>query len=82
MQWLNPLNFFCLIGPTLPYDVTDGSMAESPDGGVLLFGGRKSFAPDDMEDKILELRDINDSWNILNITLKSKRYWHTLISLQ
>ena len=53
MQWLNPLNFFCLIGPTLPYDVTDGSMAESPDGGVLLFGGRKSFAPDDMEDKIL-----------------------------
>ena len=66
----------------MPYDVTDGSMAESPDGGVFLFGGRRSFAPDDIEDRILELGDINDSWNILNITLKSKRYWHTSISLK
>ena len=59
-------------------------MAESPDGrGVLLFGGdssEKSYAA--YEDRILELRAGANSWNILNITLKSRRIQHIVIPLQ
>ena len=64
-------------------------MAKSPDGrGVLLFGGTSSTSSI-YENIIFELRTGANSsnflewnWNILDINLKHKRRYHTVIPLQ
>ena len=74
----NKIWLFFITGPSLPYDLSSSSMAESPDGrGVLLFGGYSN----DYEKRILELRAGADSWNILNVTLQNGRYGHVVIPL-
>ena len=56
-------------------------MSESPDGrGVLLFGGMSDEYT--FEKRILELRADANSWNILDKTLKNRRYKHVVIPLQ
>ena len=78
------MNFFfiCIIGPELPYGLYDSAMAKSSDGkGVMLFGGfRTKFYHHDNE--ILELRFGATSWSSLQMTLKQKRGYHTVIPLQ
>ena len=65
----------------MPYAVYHSAMAESPDGrGVLLFGGYSD--ENGYEDRILELRAGANSWNILDITLKTGRSSHVVIPLQ
>ena len=72
--------FFCITGPSLPYGLYWSAMAESPDGrGVLLFGGYTGNGYD--EKRILELRAGDDTWKILNVTLKNERYDHVVIPL-
>ena len=72
---------FYIIGPSLPYDLYYGAMAESPDGrGVLLFGGRSD--ENYYEDRILEMRAGANSWNILDVTLENGRSYHAVIPLQ
>ena len=72
--------FFCITGPSLPYDLHSSAMAEFPDGrGVLLFGGDST--ENDRENRILELRAGADSWNILNVTLENARRNHIVIPL-
>jgi len=68
-------------GPSLPYDLYYGAMAESPDGrGVLLFGGRSD--ENYYEHRILEMRAGANSWNILDVTLENGRSYHAVIPLQ
>ena len=72
--------FFCITGPSLPYDLHSSAMAESPDGrGVLIFGGSRTVSS--YEKRILELRAGADSWNILNVTLENARRNHVVIPL-
>ena len=76
-MWLS----FCITGPSLPYPLDNSAMAESPDGkGVLLFGGY-NYNDNTIEDRILELRAGSDSWTILNVTLQTKRFEHTVIPI-
>ena len=75
------LFFFCITGPSLPYGLYDSTMAESPDGrGVILFGGwsDENYA----EKRILELREGDNSWTILDKTLENGRNGHVVIPLQ
>ena len=77
------MNFFFIriIGPELPYGLYDSAMAKSSDGkGVMLFGGfRTKFYHHDNE--ILELRFGATTWSSLQMTLKQKRGYHTVIPL-
>ena len=52
-------------------------MTESPDGGVLIFGGQNGDVPD----KILKLKAGANSWEILNKTMKNPHYQHTVIPI-
>ena len=65
-------------GPTLPViSLFDSVMTESPDGGVLIFGGQNG----DIPDKIIELRARANSWETLNQKLKNPHYQHTVIPI-
>ena len=73
--------FFYITGPLLPYVLAYSAMAESPDGrGVILFGGwsDENYA----EKRILELREGDNSWTILDKTLENGRNGHVVIPLQ
>ena len=52
-------------------------MTESPDGGVLIFGGQNGEQPD----KVLELQAGANSWEILPKTLKNPRVQHVVIPI-
>ena len=79
--------YSCITGQSLPYTLQYSAMAVSPDSkGVFLFGGG-SLEPLNGEAKILELRvsankPWENSWKILNTTLKNKRGGHVVIPLQ
>ena len=65
-------------GPTLPLtSLFDSVMTESPDGGVLIFGGQIGEYPD----KILKLKAGANSWEILNKTMKNPHHQHTVIPI-
>ena len=66
-----------ILGPSLPYSLSNSAMTESLDGkGVLLFGGKSSQTR-----RILELHAGDTSWTILNITLENGRHFHNVIPL-
>ena len=52
-------------------------MTESPDGGVLIFGGQIGEYPE----KILKLKAGANSWETLNKTMKNPHYQHTVIPI-
>ena len=55
-------------------------MVESPDGrGVILFGGTST--ENYYEKRILELRAVADSWNILDVSLENTRSNYVVIPL-
>ena len=71
--------FSKITGPSLPYKLWSSAMADSPDGeGVLLFGGYNGSTN---QDRILELRARANSWTIVNVTLKNRRAYHTVIPI-
>ena len=71
---------FCITGPFLPYGLYDSEMVESPDGrGVILFGGTST--DNYYEKRILELRAVADSWNILDVSLENTRSNYVVIPL-
>ena len=73
-----PISNFHTTGPTLPLTyLYDSVMTESPDGGVLIFGGQNGDVPD----KILKLKAGANSWEILNKTMKNPHHQHTVIPI-
>ena len=75
-------------GPALPYDITGGAMASSPDGnGVILFGGYKmtEYPSSQPLDSIFELKFVGVGlgayWTTLTTKLQHPRWEHVVIPL-
>ena len=71
-------------GPELPYFISAGAMASSPDGkGVILFGGKRQVPDLDTYSDILELRSDGKgwvgSWTTLTAKLQYPRFYHVVI---
>ena len=68
-------------GPALPYSISNGKMATSPDGkGVILFGGSTTSSHE--SDAILELKSDGQgwvgTWTTLSVKLQYLRYLHVV----
>ena len=73
-------------GPELPYFISSGAMASSPDGkGVILFGGKRQVPDLDKYLDILELRSDGKGWlgpwTILTTKLQHPRSYHVVIPI-
>ena len=73
-------------GPELPYFISSGAMASSPDGkGVILFGGKRQVPDLDKYLDILELRSDGKGWlgpwTILTAKLQHPRSYHVVIPI-
>ena len=73
-------------GPELPYFISSGAMASSPDGkGVILFGGKRQVPDLDTYSDILELRSDGKGWlgpwTILTAKLQHPRSYHVVIPI-
>ena len=73
-------------GPELPYFISAGAMASSPDGkGVILFGGKRQVPDLDTYSDILELRSDGKGWlgpwKILTAKLQHPRSYHVVIPI-
>ena len=73
-------------GQELPYFISAGAMASSPDGkGVILFGGKRQVPDLDTHLDILELRSDGKgwvgSWTTLTAKLQYPRFYHVVIPI-
>ena len=73
-------------GPELPYFISSGAMASSPDGkGVILFGGKRQVPDLDKYSDILELRSDGKGWvgpwTTLTAKLQYPRSFHVVIPI-